>query len=237
MSEVLSAILNASGYAGHAAHGGQSERLDNLAELKQSVYLYETTCGEECTLEHYLSHVALLTNSDTAEQGDKVKLMTVHAAKGLNFLCVLVRHERGHFPIAQGAHAAGDGGGTPSCVRGAHARGTAAVSVRGDGRNFDGSPRYPSRFVLDIGRNRLTFTQPPQEGLIRETESYIESTQRFFPTQDSDNVFPVGQRVRHLMFGEGTVLEVDMENGAHLVQFDDMPTPRKISFRAKLERC
>ncbi len=39
------------------------------------------------------------------------------------------------------------------------------------------------------------------------------------------------------LFGEGTVLEVDMENGAHLVQFDDMPTPRKISFRAKLERC
>ena len=50
-------------------------------------------------------------------------------------------------------------------------------------------------------------------------------------------MFPVGQRVKHLLFGEGTVLEVDRDNGAHLVQFDDMPTPRKISFRAKLERC
>ncbi|MFR4993562.1 MAG: hypothetical protein ACLTCV_02570 [Oscillospiraceae bacterium] len=43
---------------------GSQERLDNLAELKQSVYEYETTCGEECTLEHYLAHVALFTNAD-----------------------------------------------------------------------------------------------------------------------------------------------------------------------------
>ena len=34
---------------------GSQERLDNLAELKQSVYEYETTCGEEVTLEHYLT--------------------------------------------------------------------------------------------------------------------------------------------------------------------------------------
>lgn len=64
--------------------GGQ-ERLDNLAELKQYVYEYETTCGKECTLEHYLTHVALFTNSDTGDQGDKAKLMTVRAAKSLEF--------------------------------------------------------------------------------------------------------------------------------------------------------
>ena len=69
---------------------GSQERLDNLAELKQSVYEYETTCGEEVTLEHYLAHVALFTNADTAEQGDKVRLMTVHAAKGLEFPAVII---------------------------------------------------------------------------------------------------------------------------------------------------
>ena len=47
---------------------GSQERLDNLAELKQSVYEYETTCGEECTLEHYLSHVALFTNTDSLDR-------------------------------------------------------------------------------------------------------------------------------------------------------------------------
>lgn len=238
VSEVLSAILNASGYEAMLRTEGSQERLDNLAELKQSVYLYETTCGEECTLEHYLSHVALLTNGDTAEQGDKVKLMTVHAAKGLEFPYVfLCGMNEGIFPSRKVRTLPGMEE-ERRLVFVALTRAERRLYLsEADGRNFDGSPRYPSRFVLDIGRDRLTFTQPPQEGLIREAEGYIASTQRFFPTQDSDNVFPVGQRVRHLMFGEGTVLEADMENGAHLVQFDDMPTPRKISFRAKLERC
>ena len=238
VSEVLSAILNASGYEAMLRTEGSQERLDNLAELKQSVYLYETTCGEECTLEHYLSHVALLTNGDTAEQGDKVKLMTVHAAKGLEFPYVfLCGMNEGIFPSRKVRTLPGmEEERRLAFVALTRAEQRLYLS-EADGRNFDGSPRYPSRFVLDIGCDRLAFTQPPQEGLIRETEGYIASTQRFFPTQDSDNVFPVGQRVRHLMFGEGTVLEADMENGAHLVQFDDMPTPRKISFRAKLERC
>lgn len=238
VSEVLSAVLNASGYEAMLRTEGSQERLDNLAELKQSVYLYETTCGEECTLEHYLSHVALLTNSDTAEQGDKVKLMTVHAAKGLEFPYVfLCGMNEGIFPSRKVRTLPGmEEERRLAFVALTRAERRLYLS-EADGRNFDGSPRYPSRFVLDIERDLLAFTQPPQEGLIREAEDYIAATQRFFPAEDSDTVFAVGQRVRHLMFGEGTVLEVDRENGAHLVQFDDMPTPRKISFRAKLDCC
>ena len=63
MSEVLSAVLNDSGYEKMLRTEGAQDRLDDLAELKQSVHEYETTCGEEVTLEHYLSHVALLTNA------------------------------------------------------------------------------------------------------------------------------------------------------------------------------
>lgn len=238
VSEVLSAVLNASGYEAMLRTEGSQERLDNLAELKQSVYLYETTCGEECTLEHYLSRVALLTNSDTAEQGDKVKLMTVHAAKGLEFPYVfLCGMNEGIFPSRKVRTLPGmEEERRLAFVALTRAERRLYLS-EADGRNFDGSPRYPSRFVLDIERDLLDFTQPPQEGLIREAEDYIAATQRFFPAEDSDTVFAVGQRVRHLMFGEGTVLEVDRENGAHLVQFDDMPTPRKISFRAKLDCC
>ena len=85
ISELLAAILNESGYEKMLRTEGSQERLDNLAELKQSVYEYETSCGEESTLEHYLSHVALFTNNDAADNSDKVKLMTVHSAKGLEF--------------------------------------------------------------------------------------------------------------------------------------------------------
>ena len=52
---MLSAILNESGYEKALRTEGSQERLDNLAELKQSIYEFETTCGEEVTLEHYLS--------------------------------------------------------------------------------------------------------------------------------------------------------------------------------------
>jgi DNA helicase-2/ATP-dependent DNA helicase PcrA len=51
---------------------------------------------------------------------------------------------------------------------------------------------------------------------------------------DSVEVFPAGQRVVHAVFGTGTVVEVDLVKKAHMIQFDDMETPRAISFRAKL---
>ena len=85
ISEVLAETLDRSGYEKMLRTEGSQERLDNLAELKQSVYEYETTCGEESTLEHYLARVALLTNTDAGGTRDQVRLMTVHTAKGLEF--------------------------------------------------------------------------------------------------------------------------------------------------------
>lgn len=91
VSEVLAAVLSESGYERALRTEGSQERLDNLAELKQSVYEFETTCGEEVTLEHYLAHTALLTNADAMDDAqDKVRLMTVHAAKGLEFAHVFL---------------------------------------------------------------------------------------------------------------------------------------------------
>ena len=99
ISEVLSDILDKSGYEKALRTEGSQERLDDLAELKQSIYEYETSCGEESTMEHYLAHIALFSNGDVAEQGDKVKLMTVHAAKGLEFPYVfLCGMNEGIFP-------------------------------------------------------------------------------------------------------------------------------------------
>jgi len=85
ISDVFASLLNESGYENMLRTEGSQERLDNIAELKQSIYEYEVSCGEEATLEDYLRHVALFTNTDVEEHGDKVKMMTVHAAKGLEF--------------------------------------------------------------------------------------------------------------------------------------------------------
>ena len=237
ISEVLSALLNESGYEAMLRTEGSQERLDNLAELKQSVYEYETTCGEETTLEHYLAHIALFSNSDTGDQGDKVKLMTVHAAKGLEFPYVfLCGMNEGIFPSRKVRTLQGMEEERRLAFVALTRAEKGLYLSEADGRNFDGSPRYPSRFLLDIDQELLTYARPPEEGLIREARYAIASSERYMPQDDSAITFSVGQRVRHQMFGPGTVVEVDMERGAHVVQFDEVATPRRISFRAKLEK-
>ena len=236
ISELLSDLMDKSGYETMLRTEGSQERLDNLAELKQSVFDYETTCGEEAMLEHYLAHVALFTNNDLDDAGDKVKLMTVHAAKGLEFPYVfLCSMNEGVFPSKK----------TDSLQKMEEERRLAFVAMTraekrlslsdAEGWNLDGSPRYPSRFVLDIDQRLLRYTKPPQDSLIRDAREYIEASERYLPESREANTIAVGQRVSHAVFGSGTVVDIDADKGAHVVQFDDMPTPRAISFRAKLE--
>ena len=237
VSEVLSALLNASGYEAMLRTEGSQERLDNLAELKQSIYEYETTCGEEVTLPHYLNHVALFTNADTGEPGDQVKLMTVHAAKGLEFPYVfLCSMNEGIFPSRKVRTLPGmEEERRLAFVAFTRAERGLYLS-EADGRNFDGSPRYPSRFLLEIDPSLLSFTEPPEEGLLQEAQNFIRHSQSLLPEEEAP-ILPEGQRVRHFLFGEGTVLETDRDKGAYVIQFDGMATPRKISFRVKLELC
>lgn len=237
ISELLAAILNESGYEKMLRTEGSQERLDNLAELKQSVYEYETSCGEESILEHYLSHVALFTNNDAADNSDKVKLMTVHSAKGLEFPYVfLCAMNEGVFPSKK----------TDTIQKMEEERRLAFVAMtraqkglylsEAEGRNFDGSPRYPSRFLMDIEPALLDYTQTPLEGLIRETKDYRVINERYLADEENQSSLAVGQRVKHSIFGSGTVVDVDLIKAAHLVKFDNIDTPRSISFRAKLEK-
>ena len=236
ISELLSDLMDKSGYERMLRTEGSQERLDNLAELKQSVYEYETGCGEEAALEHYLSHVALFTNADAEDGGDKVKLMTVHAAKGLEFPYVfLCGMNEGIFPS----------GRTSTLPGMEEERRLAFVALtraekelylsEAEGRNLDASPRYPSRFLLDIDPELLAYTAPPKESLIRDARDYIAASEKFLPEAKPEEGFPVGARIRHEILGEGTVLEIDRDKEAYVLQFDGMKTPRRISFRVKLE--
>ena len=237
VSELLTDILHESGYEEMLRTEGSQERLDNLAELKQSIYEYETSCGEECTLEHYLKHVALFTNADTVEAPDKIKLMTVHSAKGLEFPYVfLCAMNEGVFP----------GRKTVTLPGMEEERRLAFVAVtraekrlflsESAGRSFDGAPKYPSRFLLDIGEENMELTAPPRADLIADARAYIAYSEKFLPERAEENTLPVGARVRHAIMGEGTVEAIDLEKGAYLVQFDCMDTARMISFKAKLDQ-
>ncbi len=238
ISELLAKILDQSGYEKMLRTAGSQERLDNLAELKQSVYEYEISCGEESTLEHYLAHVALFSNSDAQDGAGKVKLMTVHAAKGLEFPYVfLCAMNEGIFPSKKTS----DIDGMEEERRLAFVAMTRAQRglylSESEGRNFDGSMQYPSRFLLDIDESLLTYDRRPSNPLISDTIAYIQYSDRYLDGYlPKEGNFQIGDKIRHKIFGLGTILSVDSSQSAYLIQFDRMDTPRQISFRVHLEK-
>ena len=237
ISEVLTSILHESGYEKLLRTEGAQDRLDNLAELKQAVFSFETSAGEETDLEAYLKSVAMLSNMDIADSHDRVKLMTVHTAKGLEFPYVfLCSMSEGIFPSKK-----------VNTLEGMEEeRRLAFVAItraekglylsEAAGRNFDGSPRYPSRFILDIDRDLLHFTEAPKAGLLKEAESYIQLVDSHFKRSDDAAVFHIGDRVRHRAFGLGTIQNVDLDQSAYTIRFDDLPTERRLSLRVKMEK-
>ncbi|MBO4228739.1 MAG: DNA helicase UvrD, partial [Clostridia bacterium] len=105
-----------------------------------------------------------------------------------------------------------------------------------EGRNLDGSPRYPSRFILDVDPALLEYTAPPRDRLIADAREYIGVMEKYLPEEDEAAAFAPGDRVVHKHFGAGTVQDVDSGKSAYSVLFDSMETPRSISFRTPLTR-
>ena len=238
IAELLSEVLNRSGYEEYLRTEGSQERLDNLAELKQSVRDYEETGGEECTLTHYLAHVALFTNSDADTGKDAVKLMTVHAAKGLEFphvfLCCL---NEGILPSQKTDSPEGmEEERRLAFVALTRAQKSLTLSDC-EGRAHNGAPRYPSRFLLEIEKDLLVCDGRPRDSLVAEARDYIASNERRLSgaAQEPEALFSPGARVHHAAFGAGTVLEVDTKRSVYVIQFDKMPTPRTLTLRVRLE--
>lgn len=93
LSELYDVILERTGYRDElvAEHTEESEaRLENLEELKNKIVLYEQET-EHPSLSELLEEIALVADVDSLEESeDKVLLMTLHSAKGLEFPCVFM---------------------------------------------------------------------------------------------------------------------------------------------------
>jgi DNA helicase-2/ATP-dependent DNA helicase PcrA len=93
--ELAEIILDESGYTAMWQNDKSPEaqgRLENLKELVRSMGEFETMAG-------FLEHIALVMDSDASNSDDKVNIMTLHSAKGLEFGTVfLPGWEEGLFP-------------------------------------------------------------------------------------------------------------------------------------------
>ena len=106
-SELLRQVLEETGYNAMLQAEKSAEaagRLENLSELARAMEEYET-------LGDFLEHVSLVMDNDANDDAEKVTIMTIHAAKGLEFNHVFcVGWEEGVFPSQRAL----DEGGTAS---------------------------------------------------------------------------------------------------------------------------
>ena len=236
ISELLREVIEKSGYEELLRTEGSQERLDNLAELKQSVYDYEVTCGEETNLESYLKHIALYTNADLEDTKNRVKLMTIHAAKGLEFPYVFICGlNEGVFPSKK----------TRTEAAMEEERRLAFVAItraenrlyltEAQGRNLDSSPRFPSRFILEVDRGDVDYVNEPDEALVKEARDYIRLESKHLKKEDKSELFEEGARIEHMIFGAGTITALDMEMQAYMIKFDKQQTERFIAFKVNLK--
>ena len=237
ISEVFSHLMNDSGYELALRTEGSQERLDNLAELKQSIYEYESSCGEECTLENYLAHAALYTNADITPGKNAVRLMTIHTAKGLEFPVVfIVGLNENMFPSQK----------VDSLKAMEEERRLAFVALtraqkllfltEAEGFSKHTGGRYPSRFIFEIDKELLNYEieLPPQ--LIAKTKLYIQESDSKLAKKAELADLAVGDTVEHKILGRGTILAIDQTAATYTVKFEKVATPRKMSFKAPLKK-
>jgi len=103
-----------------------------------------------------------------------------------------------------------------------------------EGRNLDGSYRYPSRFIFNVDRHLLEYTRELDDSLIAETKWKIRGSENSLAALSGVLAFQVGDRVVHSIMGTGMVEEVDRDHACYLIKFDHLDTRRSISFKARL---
>lgn len=235
LSDLVTELMAATGYEAMLRQAGEQERLDNLAELKQSIDEYEKISGEENTLEEYLQSIALYTNNDREKDKDSVTMMTIHTAKGLEFLYVFVCGvNEGIFPSKHvDTEAMLEEERRMAYVACTRAERGLYISDA-EGLNYDESFRYPSRFIFNIDREAIDYVNELPQRLIDDTKSYIAANEsRYMPL---DTELKPGDRVRHKVFGEGTITGIRGDIGCYVVKFDRVETERNLKIGVGLDK-
>jgi DNA helicase-2/ATP-dependent DNA helicase PcrA len=221
----VATLLDESGYTDMWQRDKSPEapgRLENLKELLRALADFETLTG-------FLDHVSLVMENDEAADGDRVSLMTLHAAKGLEFDTVfLPGWEEGVFPNQRAL----DEGGQKSLeeerrlayVGLTRARCRAIVSHASNRRIYaNWQSSIPSRFIDELpdadvertgsaamardtrGLAATTFAQFPL--MARRTHTIEPWEQPARPARTDP--IPIGARVFHEKFGYGTVTSAE----------------------------
>ena len=162
---LLEKILDESGYTQMLINERSPEaesRLENLKELRSSMKVYDN-------LDEFLENISLQTSLDEEWDGDKINIMTVHAAKGLEFEVVFLPGlEEGLFPhqksIDDNGHAAVEEERRLAYVAMTRAKKNLFMLFANNRKFFgnknidDWMPSMPSRFIDEIDKEFIEIT-------------------------------------------------------------------------------
>lgn len=228
-------------------------RFENIAELLNAITEFAQNAEEgQATLGNYLEQTALVSAVDSLdENADTVVLMTMHCAKGLEFDTVFITgFEEGLFPSGRSLEEAG---GLEEERRLCYVAITRAkrelhiISTRN--RMIFGRPMgcMPSRFLKEIPEDCIEkqvdpprTTYQPQRQALRNRHILMDAVTSVprAPQSDSSKVqYTAGMRIRHKVFGEGTVTAVaPMASDCMLtVTFDKVGEKKLMTNYVKLE--
>lgn len=233
------------------AQGAEGEgRIENIGELKTNLMKYEEA-AEQPELAGFLEEVALYTDLDRMEETDSVLMMTLHSAKGLEFPSVfVVGMEEGVFPGMQAIYDMNEMEeerrlayvGMTRAKRNLYLTAAASRMIFGQTNH-----NRISRFIEEIPDEYKEFfdeTERRRQNVsyhFEETPSGRIRTEKTFsaaPQKAQGTVFGVGDRVRHKVFGGGTVLAASPMAGDTMLEiaFDTKGTKKLMANFAKLTK-
>jgi DNA helicase-2/ATP-dependent DNA helicase PcrA len=228
-AELAAEVIEATGYGAMLREERTEEARERLGNLEQLLAGMEEHAATEPTLAGYLEQIALVTDLDSYDQSlDRVSLMTLHAAKGLEFPVVFMTGmEEGLFPLSR------SGNGDEEleeerrlCYVGMTRAMEKLILTHARRRRVYGDYQFnpPSRFLGEIpphllegaaavavhrpaGHNLASLFDRLDPDLGDEAPFFDDDEVRVIP--DAEEGLRLGMNVRHAMFGTGIVRRVE----------------------------
>jgi DNA helicase-2/ATP-dependent DNA helicase PcrA len=246
-SEALRALVARTGFEQFLLEEDETgpERLENVAELIAAAAAWSEEWGavieegeEESPIARFLAQAALTTSAEVVQGDTGVTLMTLHAAKGLEFpLVAIAGLEEGLFPLSRAD--------TPEALEEERRLCYVGITRAKDKvflshasarrRGGDLRPAFPSRFLDEVPpalveervtRPSWSVAREPRRRPApgpRSLELVIDEMAEAAGISDVTPLYRAGERVRHRRFGSGTIKRVE-GRGRDLkiaVEFDD----------------
>ena len=265
VSELMQEILDYTGYLDDLEEEGKEEaeaRKENIDELLSKIATYEESCEDEApTLSGFLEEVALVADIDSLdENSDYVFLMTLHSAKGLEFPEVyMVGMEDGIFPSYMTV-TEGDLEELEEERRLCYVGITRAMEnltltcarrrmLRGE-MQYNKMSRFLKEIPVHLFGSKIKTERDDMD--VVKASAYVQAKQAF-KTQAFSTVKPaqnfgvktggglgyeVGDRVKHMKFGEGLVTSIVAGGRDYevTVAFDNVGTKKMFAGFAKLQK-